>query len=103
MTSQESSAVEAKETQERRESSSSSDTEHHDLEKQPEDGTTPAERVQSSTESIYPSGKETAAVLVALMLAIFLVALVCRNAAAGLNKTDCVPRTERSSPQQSQR
>ena len=51
-----------------------------DLEKQPEvDGTIPAQRVQSSTESIYRGKAETAAIMLALVLAIFLLALVCRS------------------------
>ena len=66
-----------KEDHERPASSSSEGTGKVDLEKQHNsDRTSPAERVQSSTDSIYPGGKERAFVMIALMLAIFLVALV---------------------------
>ena len=65
------------EAHERPGSTSSHDSDEVDLEKQPtNDGTSPAERVQSSTESVYPGKAETAAVMVSLILAIFLVALV---------------------------
>ena len=69
--------LKSEESHERPRSLSSNDT--SDLEKQPaDDGMSPAEAVQSNAESEYPNAKQTAAIMIALMLAIFLVALVRR-------------------------
>lgn len=57
-------------------STSSNDSGAADLEKQHEDDGGPVRPVQSSTESVYPGGRETVAVMIALILTIFLVALV---------------------------
>lgn len=47
-----------------------------DVEKQQEGSDMPpAKQVQSNTESIYPPGKQVAVVMIALLLAMFLIAL----------------------------
>ena len=76
-TSLENAVPKPEEIHERPISSSSVDTGNADLEKQQvDDGMSPVEPVKSTTESVYPGGKQTAAVMTALILAIFLVALV---------------------------
>lgn len=72
----EKSITKPEEVHERPGSTSSTSSAEHDLEKQKEDDGGPVQPVQSTAESVYPSGKETAAVMIALVLAIFLVALV---------------------------
>ena len=68
---------EPKEEHERPLSHSSHSSEDLDAEKQdPNDGTSPAHRTQSQSDTEYPGPKEMAIVMLALILAIFLVALV---------------------------
>ena len=72
----EKSIAKTEEAHERPGSTSSNDSGDADLEKQAPDDGGPVQPVQSTAESVYPGGKEVAAVMIALMLAIFLVALV---------------------------
>ena len=67
------------EAHERSDSSSSHDitpNEKLDLQPQPGDDLSPAQPAKSNAESVYPGFKQTAAVITALLLAMFLVALV---------------------------
>lgn len=70
-------AVESTQQHSRRTSSASSDVIAEDLEKQDHvDTMPPAQPIKSTTESIYPGGKERTFIIIALILSIFLVALV---------------------------
>lgn len=73
----EKSIAKPEEAHERPGSASSISSADHDLEKQQEGDGGPVQPVQSTAESVYPPAKETAMVMIALILAIFLVALVC--------------------------
>ena len=92
----EKSIAKPEEAHERPGSTSSIESTDHDLEKQQESDGGPVQPVQSTAESIYPSGKETAAVMTALILAIFLVALV-RSALPSPKSSANKGRTEQSS------
>ena len=73
----EKSITKPEEAHERPGSTSSKDSADGDLEKQHGEDGGAVKPVQSTTESVYPGGKQTAAVMLALVLVIFLVALVC--------------------------
>lgn len=70
-------ATTPRESYERHASTTSHSTEGRiDVEKQQDASGMPrAKQVQSNTESIYPPGKQVAVVMIALLLAMFLIAL----------------------------
>lgn len=66
-----------RESNERRPSTASHSIDDATGEKRPQDNddTTPAHQVQANAESVHPPGRQVAAVMIALLLAMFLIAL----------------------------